>query len=105
MATLKAIYDLMTPQNPVLGRVMGALFKGAWAVLVADDPAPSANSLALAHKIIKDPGSLHPTAWRLFLSNSTVQAQLDDLDGGLTDSDIEYVMITEQWDTLAELEA
>jgi len=36
MATLQEIYAIIRPQNPVMGRVMAALVKASWAVLVED---------------------------------------------------------------------
>ena len=33
MATLQEVYGIIQPQNPVMGRVMAALVKAAWAVL------------------------------------------------------------------------
>ena len=106
MATLQAIYGIVQPQHPVLGRVMGALMKAAWQVINEDaGTANHTNRLALAEKVINDPESIKGKVWRLFLSSATVQAQIDNLDGGLTDAQIETVIITDQLNTLANMEA
>lgn len=105
MATLQQIYSISQPQNPVVGRVMGALLKGCWTVLGEDEATSNhANRLALAKKVIADPDTYRARIWRLFLADQTVQAHIDDLDGGLEDSDIEAA-VTAQFDTLATMEA
>jgi len=105
MATLQEIYAIIQPQNPVMGRVMAALVKASWAVLVEDAGTENhANRLALAQKVIADPKPFEAKVWRLFLSNATVQAVIDNLSG-LSDNDILYVVQTEQYNTLANMEA
>ena len=105
MATLQEIYGIIQPQNPVMGRVMAALVKAAWAVLSEDAGTDNhANRLALAQKVIADPKTYEAKVWRLFLANATVQAAIDDLSA-LTDNDILYVVQTEQYNTLANMEA
>ncbi len=105
MATLQEIYAIIQPQNPVMGRVMAALVKASWAVLAESEATENhANRLALAQKVVADPKTYEAKVWRLFLSNSTVQAAIDNLSG-LTDNDILYVVQTEQYNTLANMEA
>lgn len=105
MATLQEIYGIIQPQHPVMGRVMAALVKASWAVLnEAPETENHANRLALAQKVIADPKPYEAKAWRLFLSNATVQAAIDNLTG-LTDNDILYVVQTEQYNSLANMEA
>ena len=105
MATLQEIYEIIQPQHPVVGRVIGALIKAAWAALLEDaGTANHVNRLALANKVIVSPDAYVAKMWRLFLSNATVQASIDDLTQ-LSDSDILYVVQTEQFNTLANMEA
>jgi len=105
MATLQEIYAIIQPQNPVVGRVVGALVKASWTVLGESDQTENhANRLALAQKVVADPKPFEAKVWRLFLSNDTVQAAIDDLSA-LTDNDILYVVQTEQYNTLANMEA
>jgi hypothetical protein len=105
MATLQQIYGIIQPQNPVMGRVVGALLKAAWAVLAESDQTENhTNRLALARKVVADPKVYEAKAWRLFLANATVQAAIDDLSA-LADNDILYVVQTQQYDTLANMEA
>lgn len=105
MATLQEIYGIIQPQNPVVGRVMGALMKACWVVLNEDAATENhTNRLALANKVIVDPDAYAAKVWRLFLSNATVQTNINDLTA-LTDSDILYVVQTEQFNSLANMES
>lgn len=109
MATNAELYGVIQPKGDVVGRVLVGLIKKAWLVLAESaETTNHSNRLALAQKVIRAPESLTPQAWRLFLSNATVQAALGNLDA-LTDSDIDWVMGDDEaskvYDMLANLEA
>lgn len=92
MATNQEIYEIMQPQNAIIGRVVVAMTKKCWAILAEDEATTNhANRLALAYKWLQNPKTLTPALWRLFLSNATVQNSFGDLTV-LTDNDINYVV-------------
>jgi hypothetical protein len=53
---------------------------------------------------VADPKVYEAKVWRLFLANATVQGAIDDLSS-LSDNDILYVVQTQQYDALANMEA
>lgn len=109
MATNAELYGVIQPKGEVVGRVLVGLIKKAWTVLAESaDTANHANRLALAQKVIRSPEALAGSAWRLFLSNTTVQLAISDLST-LSDTDINWVMGDDTdshvYDLLANLEA
>jgi len=109
MATNADLYGKIQPQPDITGKVLVGLMKKAWQVLAEADTVDNhANRLALAYKVICDPEPLAGKAWRLFLSNDTVQASIDNL-ASLSDNDIDWVTGDDEsskvYDRLANLEA
>ena len=109
MATNAELYGMIQPQGGITGRVLAGLMKKAWTVLAEDAGTTNhANRLALAEKIMRAPESLAGIAWRLFLSNATVQASLGDL-ASISDADIDWIWASDDvaklYDALANMEA
>lgn len=109
MATNAQLYGKIQPQGDITGRMLAGLLKKAWAVLTESDETPNhANRLALARKLMQTPESFAPQAWRLFLSNATVQENIDDLNA-IQDTDIDWLWTSDDvaklYDALANMEA
>ena len=109
MATNAELYSAIQPQGEITGRVLAGLMKKAWAVLAENTETTNhANRTALAEKVMRAPESLAGIAWRLFLSNATARASLDDLST-LTDANIDWVWASDDvaklYDALANMEA
>jgi len=109
MVTNAEIYETIQPQGEITGRVLAGLMKKAWVVLIEDPSTDNhANRLALAEKVMRAPESLAGIAWRLFLSNATVQASLGDL-AAISDTDIDWIWASDDvaklYDALANMEA
>ena len=75
-------------------RVMGVICKNVRAVLGG---TPSDNDKALCKACLQNPDQMATAFMQYVASNGTIQAN----GGAATDSDLEYVVITEAWDKIA----
>ena len=100
--TLLEIRSIKDTNDILRGRFEGAMIKAAWAVITEDAGTENhANRLALAKKILLDPTDMIEKYYLFYLSNSSIQASLNDT----TDSDIYYVVFTELFNTVANADA
>lgn len=102
MATLSELYSIYQPNGELYKRFEAASVKTACAVLNESEATENhANRLAFAKKVLLNPRQYAQQYFRLWMSNTTVQTNGD----ATTDSDIEYVVATQFWDLISNLEA
>lgn len=103
--TLLQIRSIGATNDELRGKFEGALIKAAWIALSElANVENHANRLALAKKILLDQKTMIEKYFLFFLSNATIQAAIEagtEPEAG----DIEYVVITEHYNTVANAEA
>jgi len=101
MATLLEISNLSSGSTELKKRFLGALIKKSWDVLNEDAGTSNhGNRLALAKKVLVDPPAYIEKYWLFYMSNDTVQANMD----ASPDNDLLYV-VSDLLDEVANAEA
>ena len=101
MATLLELYSLYQPNGDLYARFEAAFVSAAWDV-INEDPGTTnhTNRIALAKQILLEPAVFTKKYYRLFMSNATIQTNMDTS----TDNDVQSV-VNSFLDQIANAEA